>query len=88
MAVMVEMHYTGDAGLRRDVLAMIEHVLADRGGDWRVSIMGSKGSDRWELKIHGPNGFERSYILEGNSGEHRPEVIGFLVRNMVPTKKS
>jgi len=30
MAMVVEMHNTGDPELRRDVTAMIEHVLADR----------------------------------------------------------
>jgi hypothetical protein len=27
-----------------------------------VSIIGSQANDRWELKIAGPNGFERSYL--------------------------
>ena len=58
MSVTVEMHHTGDAEQRRDVLAMIEHVLSDRPGDWRVSIIGSQGSDRWEMKIFRPNAFE------------------------------
>jgi hypothetical protein len=31
MGVTVEMHNTGDAKLQRDVVAMIEHVLSDRG---------------------------------------------------------
>src|SRR5438067_2722808 len=38
--------------------------LADRTGDWRVSIIGSQANDRWEMKIFGPNAFERSYTLE------------------------
>ena len=84
MAVSVEMHHTGDPELRHDVVAMIEHVLADRPGDWRVSIIGSQANDRWEMKISGPNGFERSYTLEGTAGEHEPGVIGSLVARMVP----
>jgi hypothetical protein len=68
MAVSVEMHHTGDAGLQRDVMAMIEHVLSDRLGNWRVLIVGSQGSDRWEMRITGPNAFERSYTLEGAFG--------------------
>ena len=84
MAVTVEMHHTGDAGLQRDVVAMIEHVLADRPGNWRVSIIGSQANDRWELKILGPNAFERSYTLEGSAGEHEPRVIALLVTRMVP----
>jgi hypothetical protein len=33
-------------------------------GIWRVSIVGSQANDRWEMKIVGPNAFERSYVLE------------------------
>jgi hypothetical protein len=37
MAVTVEMHNTGDPVLRAEVVSVIEHVLSDRPGDWRVS---------------------------------------------------
>jgi hypothetical protein len=49
MAVLVEMHHTGDPALRSEVVATIEHVFADRAGDWRVSIVGSQANDRWEM---------------------------------------
>jgi len=84
MAVTVEMHNAGDPVVRADVVAAIEHVFADRPGDYRVSLIGSQANDRWEMKIAGPNGFERSYTLEGSSGEHRPEVIRVIVGKMVP----
>ena len=64
--------------------ATIEHALADRPGDWRVLIIGSQANDRWEMKIFGPNGFERSYTLEGSSGEHRPEMIRVLLGKLLP----
>ena len=38
MAVTVEMQNTGDSDLKADVVASIEHALADRPGDWRVSL--------------------------------------------------
>ena len=38
MAVLVEIHHTGDPALRSEVVAAIEHVLADRAGDWRLSM--------------------------------------------------
>lgn len=82
MVVSVEMHHIGDPGLTTEVRALIEHVLADRPGDWRVSIIGSQANDRWEMKIAGPNEFERSYTLEGTAGEHEPAVIGSLVTRM------
>ena len=79
MAVAVEMHNTGDPELQRDVVVIVEHVLSDRPGEWRVSIVGSQGSDRWEMRITGPNAFERSYTLEGTAGEHEPHAIAALV---------
>ena len=83
MAVTVEMHHTGDADLQRDVAAMLEHVLSDRPGDWRVLIIGSQDNDRWEMKITGPNAFERSYTLEGTAGQHDPQTVGNIVRRIV-----
>jgi len=83
MAVRVEMHNTGDLELQRDVVASVEHILADRPGEWQVLIVGSQGNDRWEMKIFGPNAFERSYTLEKSSGEHAPQRIAALVNRMV-----
>jgi len=83
MPVVVEMHSVGDPNLQRDVVALVEHALSDRMGDWRVLILGSRESDLWEMKILGPNAFERSYTLEGTSGEHSPERIAALVRRIV-----
>ena len=54
MAVTVEMHNTGDPAQRAEVVSVVEHVLSDRPGDWRVSIVGSQANDRWEMKIVGP----------------------------------
>ncbi len=83
MGVTVEMHHTGDAQRRRDVVAIVEHVLSDCPGDWRVFIVGSQANDRWEMKITGPYGFERSYTLEGTAGEHEPHAIAAVVARMV-----
>ena len=88
MAVSVEMQHTGDSALQAEIRAIIEHVLADRVGDWRVSIVGSQANDRWEMRIVGPNGFERSYTLEGSAGEHRPEVIQVILGKMLPGKQA
>jgi hypothetical protein len=86
MAIAVEMQNTGDPALQRDVVAIVEHVLADRPGDWRVLIFGSQANDRWEMKIMGPNAFERSYTLEGTAGEHEPRAIAALLARMVPAR--
>src|SRR6201993_3962048 len=84
MTVMVDMENTGDPSLKGDVVASVEHALADRRGDWRVSIIGSQANDRWEMKIFGPNAFERSYTLEGSRGEHRQERIRTILGMLVP----
>lgn len=86
MPVIVEMHNTGSADSQRDVVALVEHVLADRPGDWHVVILGSQGSDRWEMKITGPNAFERSYTLEGELGQHAPSTVAAIVSKMLPPK--
>jgi hypothetical protein len=83
MAVSVEMHNTGDPALRAEVATVIEHVLSPKPGDWRVLIVGSQANDRWELKITGPNAFERSYTLEGTAGQHDPQVIRGIVARIV-----
>jgi len=88
MAVSVELQHTGCVRVvRSEIGAIIEHALADRPGDWRVSIIGSQANDRWEMRITGPNAFERSYTLEGSAGEHEPQVIGKIVARMMPGKK-
>ncbi len=81
MAVSVEMHHTGCVrAARAEIVAVIEHALADRRGDWRVSIVGSQANDRWEMKIAGPNGFERSYTLKARPASMNPTSSGILWR--------
>jgi len=86
MPVTIETQNTGNAALQRDLVARIEHIMADRPGDWRVVIVGSKGSDRWEMKITGPNAFERSYTLEGALGQHEPTTVAAIISMMLPTR--
>ncbi len=84
MAVMVEMIHTGCApDVRAEVGALIEHALSDRPGDWRALIGGSQANDRWEMKITGPNSFERSYTLEGAPVGNEPHTIQGIVRKIV-----
>jgi len=86
MPVIVELHNTGSAESQRDVVAMIEHILSGRPGDWHVVIVGTQASDRLEMKITGPAGFERSYTLEGELGQHEPSTIAAIVSRMLPPK--
>ncbi len=74
MTVVVEMQNTGNSPAgRAEIVALIEHALCEKPGEWRVSIVGSRGSDDWEMKLEGPAGFERIYTLTGSAGEHQPE---------------
>jgi len=84
MAVTIEMQNMGDSRARREILAGVEHVLSDVAGEWRVSIIGSRANDDWEMKVEGPRGFERSYTLVGEAGEHQPEVIRSVLIKLLP----
>jgi hypothetical protein len=84
MAVTIELQNLGDADLSGELGASIEHALSDKPGEWRVSIAGSRGSENWEMRVEGPNGFERSYTLAGVAGEHEPEAIRRLILQLVP----
>lgn len=84
MGVTIELHNTGNPADQAEIVAAIEHVLAQSTGDWRVAIVGSRANDRWEMKIEGPNGFERSYTLEGSGGEHEPSVIRARLARLLP----
>jgi hypothetical protein len=86
MAVSLELHNTGDPSIGAEIEVLVEHHLGDRPGDWRVSIVGSRESDGWEMKVWGPNGFERSYTLSGNAGEHQPLMIGSVLLKLLPAK--
>lgn len=81
------MQNTGDPRTGGEIVAIIEHLLSDRAGEWRVSIVGSRANDDWEMKVEGPAGFERSYILVGGAGEHEPAAIGSLVLKLLPARK-
>lgn len=84
MGVTIELQNLGDAQLCREITARVEHVFSNRKGVWKVSITGSRASENWEMRIEGPNGFERSYSLASSSGEHEPGAIGNLVLKLVP----
>lgn len=83
MAIIVEIQHTSsDPGERAEIAAHIEHVLSDQLGDWKVSIVGSQGTDAWEMKLLGPNGFERTYSLDGTQGECAPQAIARIIAKM------
>jgi hypothetical protein len=84
MAVTIEMQNKRDSRARSEILAGIEHVLSDVAGQWRVSIVGSRANDNWEMKVEGPRGFERSYTLLGEAGKHQPDAIRNVLVKLLP----
>jgi hypothetical protein len=88
MAVSIELQSVGDARLYRDITAHLEHAFSGRQGQWRVSIAGSRVAESWDLRVEGPNGFERSYALSADAGEHEPAAIRTLVLKLVPPAKA
>jgi hypothetical protein len=88
MEVTIELQNLGDAQLCRDLTAYLEHAFSGRKGEWRVSIAGSRAAENWDLRVDGPNGFERSYTLSAAAGEHDPGAIRTLVLRLVPPAKA
>jgi hypothetical protein len=86
MAVSLELHNTGDPSIGAEIQALVEYHLGDRLGDWRMSIVGYRESDGWEMKLWGPNGFERSHTLVGGAGEHQALVIGNVLLRLLPAR--
>ena len=84
MGVTVELRNLGDAQLSRDITAHLEHAFSDRQGEWRVLIAGSCVAESWDLRVQGPNEFERSYALSADAGEHEPAAIRALVLKLAP----
>jgi len=88
MAITIELQNLGDVALCREITVHLEHALSDRLGAWRVSISGSRAAESWDLRVEGPNGFERSYSLSGSAGEHQPAVICAIVLRLAPPGRS
>lgn len=88
MGVTVELENLGDAQLCQEIVARVEHAFSDKKGEWRVSIAGSRESEGWEMRVAGPNGFERTYTLSRAAEEHAPEAIGRLILQLVPANAS
>jgi hypothetical protein len=85
MGVTIELENLGDAQLCREIAIIIEHALSEKTGEWRVSIAGSRATENWDMRVEGPNGFERSYTLSSAAGQHGPEAIHKMILQLVST---
>ena len=83
MGIAIELQNLGDTQLCREITAQLEHAFSGRRGAWRVSISGSREADNWNLRVEGPNRFERSYGLSGSAGEHVPSAICAICLKLV-----
>ena len=89
MGVIAELENLGDAhGCRRTLRPASNMQLSDKRGHWRVAIAGSRASENREMRIEGPDGFERTYTLAGAAGEHEPEAIRRLIIQLVSRSSS
>jgi hypothetical protein len=84
MGITIQLQNLGDAQLCRQITVHLEHAFSGRQGAWRVSISGSRATDSWDLRVEGPNEFERSYSLSGSAGEHEPAAIRALTVRLLP----
>ena len=84
VSLTLDIQNVGDPALKTELAGIIEHTLSGRPGEWRVSILGSRANDDWELTIKGPNEFERVYMLNGSAGEHEPRAIHLLLTRLLP----
>ena len=83
MGVTIDLQNLGDAQLCREIAVGIEHALSGKAGEWRVSVAGSRASENWDMRVEGPNGFERSYTLSAVAGQHGPEAIRKMILQLV-----
>jgi hypothetical protein len=81
---MIELQNLGDVQPCQEITMQVEHAFSDRAGKWQVSIAGSRAAENWDLRVEGPNGFERTYTLAGSTG-HEPDVIRRLILQLTPT---
>jgi hypothetical protein len=88
VSLTLDIQNIGDPTLKAELAGIIEHTLSGRPGEWRVTILCSRASDEWELRINGPNEFERVYVLNGTAGEHEPRTIHHLLMRLLPRNES
>lgn len=88
MGLTIELHNLGDAKLASEITALLEHAFSDRSGSWRVTITGSRAVENWDLRLEGPNGFERTYSLSGAAGECNPLSIRTIALRLLPRIES
>lgn len=70
---------------RAAVDAAIKRVLADRTGDWRVSIVEPQNASYWQLAVEGPANFSWVHRFDG-PGEQDPQNIERQLRAAVDAK--
>jgi hypothetical protein len=60
MPATVTVKYLGDEKVEQSIRAGLEAAFKDYEDRWRVSVLGSAGSDFWEIKVQQSEGVEHS----------------------------
>lgn len=85
MPAYLELQNIQTSSVRTELSVMVEHLFAERPGDWKVTIAASRAAEDWELRIEGPKEFERSFTLIASAGQHEPEAVRALLVRLLPT---
>ena len=88
MGVTIELENLGDVQLSKEISASIEHAF-ERQTRGVASVDCRIAREReLELRVEGPNSFERTYTLAGSDGEHEPEAIRRRILQLVPASSA
>jgi len=64
--------YLGDKQAEKQIRERLNRELRDYAGDWRISVLGVAGSDRWQIEVE-DSADERKYrvtkILANQTGD-------------------
>jgi hypothetical protein len=66
--------YLGDKQTEKEIRKRLKRELRDYAGDWRISVLGETGSDRWRIEV------------EDSADERKPRVTKILAANQTVDK--
>jgi hypothetical protein len=56
MPATITVKYLGDEAIEKQIRERLEQELRVYDASWRVTVLGSEGNDRWEIKVYGDDG--------------------------------
>ena len=70
----------------RQAEAAVRKALADRRGDWRITLHEPQNASYWSVAVQGPGAFTWSRNFDGPD-EQRPEYLEKVVRDAVSAQR-